>query len=284
MQGQKTPLLSAFTILGALTAGMALVGCAVGPNADIQRARAAVTAAQHDPQVVTYAPAQLRDAEQTLNHAEVVWQDTGNRIEAANLAYIVEQQTNIAVAKAQENVAEAEAQRLADERDQIQRRGAQVAVERARQATRQAQEATARAQLAEGELTALRARDTDRGLVMTLPEDVLFDYNSAMLRPSAQGDLTPLVTFLREHPDRTVAIEGYTDNLGLESYNLDLSRARAAAVRNFLTLNGIPSDRVIAYGYGEAYPVAVNDTEVGRQQNRRVEVVISYPDVPVAVR
>jgi OOP family OmpA-OmpF porin len=291
MVGKKTHPFFSFAILGALTASMAFAGCAVGPNADIQRARAVVTTAQQDSQVVTYAPAQLREAEQTLNRADVVWHDTGDRIEAANLSYIAEQQANIAVAKAQENVAEAEARRLVDERDRIQLRGAQVATERAREATLQAQEATARAQqaltraqLMEEELAALHARDTDRGLTMNLQEDVLFEYHSATLKPSATRDLYPLVTFLREHPDRTLVIEGYTDSLGSESYNLDLSRSRAAAVRAFLVINGITSDRIIAYGYGEAYPVATNNTEVGRQQNRRVEIVISYPGQSVAVR
>src|SRR5262249_40929777 len=194
------------------TVSMALAGCAVGPNADIQRARTTVATAQRDPQVVTYAPAQLREAEQTLNHADVVWHDTRDSIEVANLAYIAEQQANIAVAKAQESVAEAEARQLADARDRIQLRGAQVAIERAHEATRQAQEADTRAQLMDGELVALHARDTDRGLLMTVPEDTLFAYNSAILKPSGEHDLYPLVTFLREHPGRTLAIEGYTDN------------------------------------------------------------------------
>ena len=284
METKKTPAVSYCTVLSALTISLALAGCAVGPNADIQRALATVAAAQRDPQVVTYAPAQLSAAEQTLNHADVVWQDTRDGIEVANLAYIAEQQTNIALAKAQEGVAEADARQLADARDRIQLRGAQVAVERAHEATRQAQEATARAQLTEGELAGLPARDTDRGLLMTVPEDTLFAYHSAILRPGAERDLYPLVTFLRDHPGRTLAIEGYTDNLGSESYNLDLSRSRAGAVRDFLVLNGISGDRIIAYGYGEAYPVTTNDTELGRQQNRRVEIIISHPGQSVAVR
>jgi outer membrane protein OmpA-like peptidoglycan-associated protein len=295
MERKQTHRLFSFATLGAIAISLTLAGCAVGPNADIQRARTSLLLAQQDSQVVTYAPAQLREAEQTLDRAERLWNDTGNRIEVAHLSYIAEQQANIAVAKAQESVAEAEARRLADEREQVRlsmrAREAEFANERAREATIRAQEATARAQeattraqLIERELTGLHARDTERGLVMTLPEDTWFEYNRAELRPGATHDLYPLVTYLREHPDRTLLIEGYTDNLGSESYNLDLSRFRAGAVQDFLVHNGITSNRIIAYGYGEAHPVASNDTAVGRQQNRRVEIILLLPGQSLTVR
>ena len=136
----------------------------------------------------------------------------------------------------------------------------------------------------EQELAALKAQDTERGLVMTLQEGVLFEYDKADLKPGAMHSLEPLMTFLREHPDRTLLIEGHTDSTGSDSYNLELSQRRAEAVRNFLSSNGISVDRILARGYGESYPVTTNTTEAGRQQNRRVEVVISHEGQRVAER
>jgi outer membrane protein OmpA-like peptidoglycan-associated protein len=284
--------LPSLPVLGAIAISLALAGCVVGPNADVERARASVLVARQDPHVVTYAPLQLSEAEQTLNRAERIWNDTGDRVEAAHLAYIAEHQAHTAVAKAQEGVAEAEARQLADERERLRlsarAREAELATDRAREATLRAREATILAQeatsRAQQELVALRARETDRGFVVTLPEDVLFEYDRAELRPGATRDLYPLVTFLRDHPERTLLIEGHSDNIGPSSYNLDLSRNRAATVRDFLVRNGISPDRIIAYGYGESYPVASNTTEAGRQLNRRVEVVISHEGRRVVVR
>jgi len=288
MERKQMPSLFSLAVFAALATSITLAGCAAGPNADIQRARASLMVAQQDPQVVTYAPVQLRAAQQTLNRAERIWEDKGDRAEASHLSYIAEQQAGIAVAKAQESVAEAEAKGLAEEREQVRltarTREAELANERAREATRQAQEATGRAQQLEQELAALHARDTDRGLVMTLQEGVLFEFNRADLKPGAMRNLSPLVTFLREHPDRTLLIEGHTDSIGSESYNLDLSRSRAAAVQSFLAFNGISSDRIVARGYGKSYPVTSNDTEAGRQQNRRVEIVISHPGQHITER
>jgi outer membrane protein OmpA-like peptidoglycan-associated protein len=124
------------------------------------------------------------------------------------------------------------------------------------------------------ELANLKARETNRGLVLTLG-DVLFDVNQATLTPGAMNNLSTLVTFLKEHPDRHVTIEGYTDSAGSEAYNLELSQRRAEAVRNFLLQSGIEASRLTATGYGEASPIAPNTTAAGRLQNRRVEVVIS---------
>jgi OmpA-OmpF porin, OOP family len=104
---------------------------------------------------------------------------------------------------------------------------------------------------------------------------VLFEYDKANLKPGAQQNLYRLVTFLNEHPDQTVVIEGHTDSKGSDTYNLDLSQRRAQAVQGFLLSNGIGGERIAVRGYGEAYPVASNDTMAGRQQNRRVEIVVS---------
>ncbi len=140
----------------------------------------------------------------------------------------------------------------------------------------QAAAATAKTKELEASLQALKAKvkQTDRGLVLTLG-DVLFEFNNADLKAGALRNLYPLVTFLKDNATRSVAIEGHTDSVGAESYNLDLSQRRAEAVRRFLTENGIAQDRVTARGLGEAYPVDSNNTEPGRQMNRRVEIVIA---------
>jgi outer membrane protein OmpA-like peptidoglycan-associated protein len=286
---QTYPLLS-LAVIGAL----AVAGCAAGPNADIARARHSLMAAAQDPQVATYAPEKLQDAQQTLNEAEHVWQNETDRAEAAHLSYVAEQQARIAVATAQKHAAEAEAQRLAEERDQVRvtarereataaQLRAQEATTRAQEATARAQEATARAHALEQELAALNAKNTDRGLVMTL-DSALFDYNSATLKPGAMNKLYPLVTFLREHPERNVLIEGYTDSTGSEAYNMELSQRRAQAVQDFLLRNGVPPAQLSARGYGENFPVASNDTEAGRLQNRRVDIIVSHGSERVAGR
>jgi outer membrane protein OmpA-like peptidoglycan-associated protein len=104
-------------------------------------------------------------------------------------------------------------------------------------------------------------------------DSVLFETNKAALKSGALQNLYPLVTFLRENPERTIKIEGHTDSTGDENYNFELSQQRAESVREFLTQNGIEPNRIIARGYGETSPVAPNDTAAGRQQNRRVDLV-----------
>jgi outer membrane protein OmpA-like peptidoglycan-associated protein len=225
-----------------------------------------------DSKAATYAPEKLREAQQTLNQAERVWENESDRTEVSHLAYVAEQQARIAEATAQRGTAEAEARLLAEERDRVQLSARTRAAEAAQQ---RAQEAATQAQQLEKELAELNARNTERGLVMTL-ESTFFDYNSSALKPGAMNKLSPLITFLREHPERNVTIEGYTDSLGSESYNLDLSQRRAETVRDFLIKNGVSPAQVTARGYGENFPVASNNTEAGRQQNRRVEIIVSH--------
>lgn len=134
-------------------------------------------------------------------------------------------------------------------------------------------EVAAQANQLEQELAELKAKETERGLVYTLG-DVLFEFNDVELKAEALRKLYPLVTFLKEHPKRDLFIEGHTDGIGSEAYNLQLSQQRAVAVGEFLVSNGITPERITVYGSGKAYPVASNATQAGREQNRRVEVVI----------
>jgi outer membrane protein OmpA-like peptidoglycan-associated protein len=131
------------------------------------------------------------------------------------------------------------------------------------------------------QIDVLQAKPTDRGLIVTLG-DVLFDTGKASLKAGATSNLNKLVAFLNEYSDRTVLIEGYTDSVGSEDYNQGLSERRADSVKSYLAGQGIGSIRLSASGKGESDPVASNDSAAGRQQNRRVEVIISNP--PAASR
>ena len=91
------------------------------------------------------------------------------------------------------------------------------------------------------------------------------------------ADLDQLAKFLATHPDRSVVIEGHTDSVGSNDFNLGLSQRRAESVRSYLLRQGVDPSRVTTQGMGESVPVASNDTAGGRQQNRRVEIIVSNP-------
>jgi outer membrane protein OmpA-like peptidoglycan-associated protein len=146
--------------------------------------------------------------------------------------------------------------------------------------------AIAAKQQAEGDAQALRqrlkdqlnvilaTRDTARGLIVNM-SDVLFDFNQSTLKPGAREKLAKISGVLLAYPTLHLSVEGHTDSIGTDEYNQTLSEKRAGAVRDYLTSNGINPANVAAVGMGKADPVASNDTAVGRQQNRRVEMVVS---------
>jgi outer membrane protein OmpA-like peptidoglycan-associated protein len=126
----------------------------------------------------------------------------------------------------------------------------------------------------EGQLEDMKAAQTSRGWVLTLGSDVLFDVGQAVLKPGAYRSLERIATFLQAHVDQSVVVEGYTDSTGSEQLNLDLSRRRAEAVMQALVSRNVEPSRVRTRAFGEAFPVASNDTAAGRQLNRRVELVL----------
>lgn len=123
-------------------------------------------------------------------------------------------------------------------------------------------------------LAGLNARETQRGLALTLGDDS-FDYLDGKLIDSATPALDRIGAFLRENPKSTILLEGHTDDTGSEEYNLYLTEQKLNAARAGLTSRGIAEDRISVKAYGETRPIASNDTAAGRQQNRRVEIVIS---------
>jgi outer membrane protein OmpA-like peptidoglycan-associated protein len=149
--------------------------------------------------------------------------------------------------------------------------------EAARLNTLAAQKESADAQLKAADLQRqieeLNAKPTERGLVVTLG-DVLFDTGKAEIKSGAATNLAKLAAFLNQYKDRSVLIEGHTDSVGNEDYNLGLSQRRADSVKFWLMKQGVNSDRLVTSGKGEVSPVSANDSASGRQLNRRVEVII----------
>jgi outer membrane protein OmpA-like peptidoglycan-associated protein len=138
----------------------------------------------------------------------------------------------------------------------------------------QAEEAVAKRQQLESEIKELKAKQTERGIILTLG-DILFAAGKSVLMPAAADTIDKLAAFLKKYSNRTVLIEGHTDSVGGETYNLGLSQQRADAVKAALIAKGVSEDRIKTKGYGESQPVASNATSGGRQLNRRVEIVIS---------
>ena len=274
-----------------------LVACATVPPA-LERARENYQQIQRDPEISARAPVASYEASQALRRTEQAWDETGNDEEVTHLAYLTNRRVEIARETAQQKAAEAEAQQLKQEREKVlletrtreadrakqlaesQARQVQLAQQEAQARARETQDAQQKAQAAadrakelEKRFAELKAKQTERGFELTL-NDVLFEFDKANLKPGSARSLTSVAEFLRENPQRKITIEGYTDNLGSDAYNLQLSQRRADSVRDFLVQNGISADRITARGLGEEYPVASNETQAGRQENRRVQIII----------
>jgi outer membrane protein OmpA-like peptidoglycan-associated protein len=113
------------------------------------------------------------------------------------------------------------------------------------------------------------------GIIVEFNEKILFGFDQSTLNSSARTNLDNLVTVLNDYPNTNIEVQGHTDSKGTEAYNMGLSRRRAGTVASYLLQQGIASGRISTKGYGETAPVASNDTEDGRAQNRRVDFVIT---------
>lgn len=245
-----------------------LQGCASIPKSQaLDDARNVYAQAESNADVQKYASVSLYDAKLALQKAEAAQKVD----EQLHLAYLAQRQSEITLATAQRKRIEASLESMTEQRDQlsIQMRG-----QEAKLARQDAQAATERVKQLEDELA--DAKKTDRGLVLTLG-DVVFESGKADLAPGAYRTIDKLNEFLRANPERRVAVEGHTDNQGGDAYNLALSQRRAEAVAAAITSRGITADRITARGFGEAVPVANNNTAAGRQLNRRVEIVVLSP-------
>src|SRR5580700_11341043 len=253
---------------------LAIAGCASTPryNETLENARSVVQAAEADPNAAKYAAVDLQTAKSDLAEADAAFIRRDDP-SIAQPAYMAAQNARLAQLRGAAKADDARVAAGQAERDSILLAARTNQVDSANRATNAANRATDDAKIArdqatensarlQSELDALKAKPTDRGLVLTLG-DVLFETGSSTLSPGAGRNLDRLVQFLTEHPDRLVQIDGFTDSVGTDSFNQDLSQHRADAVRYVLISRGISSARIGTQGYGKAYPVASNSESSG---------------------
>jgi outer membrane protein OmpA-like peptidoglycan-associated protein len=192
----------------------------------------------------------------------------------------MKQEAQQAAQEAARQKQEAEAARAAalaqQQAAQEQQKAAEAEAEKARQAAAQAEKEKAdlRAQLLAQLNSILQTRDSARGLIVNM-SDVLFDTGKFTLKPGAREKLAKISGIVLAHPGLNLQIEGYTDSVGGDEMNQQLSERRADSVRDFLAEQGVPGSAMAAKGFGKTQPVASNDTAEGRQKNRRVELVVN---------
>jgi outer membrane protein OmpA-like peptidoglycan-associated protein len=286
------------SLIGAAIAATLLVACASAPKqpAGSAEVRAKLTALQGDAILAASAPVAIKDAEVAVTQAEIPQPDQAL---AAHRVYIADRKVDTARALAQTRSAEeertalneqsekarldartreadlaksdAEAARIESEQQKISATNARSDADAALLAASASQQQSMELQR---QLEILQARPTDRGLVLTLG-DTLFATGKSEIKSGATANLDRLTAFMTEYPERTAAIEGFTDSMGSEEYNQDLSERRADSVKRYLVGQGVATSRLSSAGRGENAPVADNESAAGRQQNRRVEVIIS---------
>jgi len=297
--------------LTALAAAAALfAGCASAPTVTpgLQQARTTVRSAEADPAVLQYAALDAKKASESLRRAEQLSANRESPADIDSAAYVAATQARTAMAMAraatqEDAIKRAEADRERARADanarranvaQAQASNAQIAAananadasaarQQASNAQADAAQAQAQAALLARELADLQAKQTDRGMLVTLG-DVLFETGRAEIKPAAQNAIGKLANYLKEHADRRVLIEGFTDSTGSDASNMTLSQRRSQAVAEALRAQGVDPTRIATRGYGEQYPVASNSSTSDRAMNRRVEVYISNDNQPVRAR
>ena len=248
-------------------------------ESDVIRARDAISAAQqaldarqHRDYVEGLAHIALRAAQTAeAEHARVAAQTMADTLRTSRLNRLLalsQQQRDALMAQQALSAAEIAALRertatVSQEADSL-RRAAEQANERLNAALTQLRTLVT-------EITNLR--ETTRGLVISL-SDILFDVDQATLRTGAEQNVRRIAAILNQYPEHQIAVEGHTDATGGDAYNQKLSEERAASVRLSLVAGGVDPSRITSRGYGKTQPVATNETAEGRQQNRRVEVIV----------
>jgi outer membrane protein OmpA-like peptidoglycan-associated protein len=252
-----------YLLAGAVAA--VLVGCASTPKHidELETARAVVPQVEASPRAGV-AATNIAEARKSLDTANRL-AEKGGKIEDVKYHSLVAAR-NAEIAN--EKILTAQA------RDEIEKGTAQRQAVLVQSREREAQMAQNHAQALEQELAQMKAKKTDRGMVLTLG-DVLFDTGKSTLKAGAYSTIERLANVLKEDQNRKVTIEGHTDSVGSDELNQQLSEARANAVRTALVERGVSDSQITAVGKGESFPVASNDNASGRQQNRRVELVFN---------
>ena len=284
-----------FYLSPILLAIAVLVGaCSSAPRTTtlLDQTRSDYRMAQSNTNVASYAPQEMKQASEAMEQADAAASRPDSEEKIDKLAYLAKQKIALTQEAAKQRAAEAAVAIAGKQRDQIRldqrtneanqaktsaeqsKLAAQLAQGETIEAQRKTQEAQTRAAQLEAQLVDLAAKKTERGMVITLG-DVLFATDQARLSAEGMRTAQKLTNVLQQNPERTVLIEGFTDSTGTTAHNQELSERRAGAVRNALQEQGVARERIAVRGYGEAYPVAANDTAQNRQLNRRVEIVLS---------
>lgn len=277
------------TIWSTIAVAILLSGCAT-TSEYAQRAdnlENELASMKSNSEVEQYAAVAVDEAEDSLAKVRDLIDENADDELISHQLYLAERKIDIAeevavMNKSQELVADAELREkemlLGIRTEQAQ--NAQAAAEAMRL---QAEQMSSRASELEREIEDLKTKETDRGLVL-VPGNILFEFDSANIKPGSERTIQKVAQFLIEYPDRQIKIEGFTDSVGDEGYNQQLSQRRAEAVKQALVNAGVPSDRINAEGLGEEFPVASNETTAGRLENRRVEIIVSTNGESVAQR
>ncbi len=252
-------------LLALASVSLLLTACAGAPTTPVgaDQTRNKLTQLQANPELATRAPVAIKEAELAVAAAEQP-RTSEDMDQGVHLVFIADRKVDIARAQAETRMFEDQRNQLSEQREDARLDSRTLEADLAHQETDDLK----------AQIAALNARETERGLVVTLG-DVLFETDRAELKGGATNNLDRLAAFLNRYPDSNVIIEGYTDSIGSDDYNFDLSQRRAESVRGYLMSHGIASSRMSASGKGEGSPVASNDSSTGRQMNRRVEVVIA---------
>jgi outer membrane protein OmpA-like peptidoglycan-associated protein len=293
-----------------LTLFAAMLGaCSSMPdrNAALDQARSRFNLAQGDSQVAALAPDELSRAGESLRVADKAWTDGNSPVTVDHLAYMASQRVTIAQETASSKASQTTIANAGAERDRMRLESRTMEAESAKRDLTVSQqnsamkstqlanaEASANATAAatalreqesamrnaaaindlQSQLSELNAKKTDRGMVVTLG-DVLFATGDAKLLAAGNNSMVKLAEAFKSNPQRKATIEGYTDSVGAPNANYTLSERRASSVMMALTNLGVPADRLSTRAHGEDDPVADNGTAVGRQMNRRVEIVFA---------
>lgn len=294
---QKNPSLPMTLIAIAIFSG-----CSSMPqNPSLAEAHSSYNSARANPQVMNLAAGELLQAGESLDKADHALSKGESEGKVDQLAYMAKLQVGIAQETAQRKTYESEVTNASAKRDQVLLKTRTAEADAAKQelavvaetadqqavalaiASANAEHDQALIAQQEMQLQELSAQKTERGRVITLG-DVLFNTNKAQLESGGIRRLQQLADFLKQYPQHKVLVEGYTDSTGSNDLNQELSDHRANAVQTVLLDMGIRSDRVAMRGYGEAFPVASNDTAASRQLNRRVEIILSDGNGNIAPR
>ncbi len=263
------------------------MGCASTPQQipELESARAEVQKANSDPLAQEAAGIRLKKADEALRTAEDSFKQHKALVDIQHLSYVASRQAQIAEEQTKEVAARKDIEKGQAERSKVllEARTTEAALAKT-EADRAKADADRSKNLASAasdessrlrsELENLQAKQTDRGMVLTLGS-VLFASGKAILLPGAAETVDRLSEFLHKQPKLAVLVEGHTDNIGGADYNLDLSQRRADAVRESLLSRGVAGERIRSRGRGMDYPLASNSSPGSRQQNRRVEIIFS---------